>query len=398
MPSAGPLEVMPAGSLTSMTYDYLTGQAQGVWNDVRDPRIAAIDTAGEVAAHAARVRAKVLERIGGLPSAGPGLNARFTGTLDRNGYKVDKLVYESQANFHVTANLYRPETGTPPFPTVVGIPGHATEGKAYPDYQKVWIALAKRGFNVLAIDPFGHGERFEHWDAANDRPLAGSSGTGEHTVAGTKMYLTGTNPVRWMAFDVMRGIDYLHTRPDVDADRIAVVGNSGGGDETNWLAALEPRLAAAGPSCGVNSGRRCGGRAAGSTTPSRTCTASSATASATPTSTPRSRPSRSRSSPPPRLQPDRRHTGGVRRDQDALLRPARGAWGGRVLRVRRPARLDQAAARGDGGVAREGAEEQHGGVHRARPVPDRAAAEPAVHPERPGPRHRGTRRRLLPTA
>ena len=253
MPSAGPLEVLPAGSFTSMTYNYLTGRAKGVWNDVRDPRVAAINTAAEIADHKSWVRARVLQRIGGLPSAAGSLNVRFAGTLDRDGYKVDKLIYESQANFHVTANLYRPETGTSPFPAVVGIPGHATEGKAYPDYQKVWIALAKRGFVVLAVDPFGHGERFEHWDAANDRPLAGKSGTDEHTIAGTKMYLTGTNPVRWMAFDVMRGIDYLHTRPDVDTDRIAVVGNSGGGAQTNWLAALEPRLAAAGPSCAVYS-------------------------------------------------------------------------------------------------------------------------------------------------
>ncbi len=251
--SAGPLEVMPSGSLASMTYNYLTSRAKGVWSEVRDPRVEAIDTPGEITSHKNWVRAKVLERIGGLPAAAGSLNVRFAGTLDRDGYKVDKLIYQSQANFHVTANLYRPETGTSPFPAVVGIPGHATEGKAYPDYQKVWIALARRGFVVLVIDPFGHGERFEHWDAANNKPLAGSSGTGEHTVAGTKMYLTGTNPVRWMAHDVMRGIDYLFTRPDVDRDRLAVIGNSGGGDQTNWLAALEPRLDAAGPSCAVNS-------------------------------------------------------------------------------------------------------------------------------------------------
>ena len=164
MSSAGPLEVLPAGSLTSMTYNYLTGRAKGVWNDVRDPRVAAINTAAETADHKSWVRARVLERIGGLPAAANSLNVRFAGTLDRDGYKIDKLIYQSQANLHVTANLYRPEAGTPPFPAVVGIPGHATEGKAYPDYQKVWIALARRGFVVLAVDPFGHGERFEHWE------------------------------------------------------------------------------------------------------------------------------------------------------------------------------------------------------------------------------------------
>lgn len=249
------LRVLPAGTLTDMTRNYLNQQGKAIWDKVRDPRIAAIDTTAEVQSHANFVRSKVVEGIGGLPAPAPSLNVRITGTLDREGYQVDKLIYESQANFHVTANLYRPKTSVAPYPAVLGIPGHSDDGnaKAYSEYQKVWIALAQRGFLVLTFDPFGQGERFEQYNAAANRPLAGKSGTGEHTIAGTKMYLTGTNPLRWMAFDAMRAIDYLFTRKDVDKTRIAVIGNSGGGHQTSWLATLDNRIAAAGPSSSLTS-------------------------------------------------------------------------------------------------------------------------------------------------
>ncbi len=241
------LLVMPKNSLLNMTFTYLTGIATPLWRNLRDPRLAAINTAGEVADHAAFVRAKVLEKMGGLPQPSSSLGVKITGTLDRDGYQVDKLTYQSQDGFYVTANLYRPKTGSAPYPTVVGIPGHASDGtsKAYDVYQRVFIALAKRGFLVFVIDPFGQGERAEE-----GKPGSGSS---EHNDAGIRMYLTGTNPLRWMIFDVMRGVDYLLSRPDVDAKRLAVIGNSGGGAQTNFVAAIDSRFDAAGPSCGAYS-------------------------------------------------------------------------------------------------------------------------------------------------
>jgi cephalosporin-C deacetylase-like acetyl esterase len=83
--------------------------------------------------------------------------------------------------------------------------------------------------------------------------MVGSGGTGEHMMACVQCHLTGTNIARYFIWDGIRGVDYLTTRPDVDAKKIGVAGNSGGGTQSTYLAAFEPRLAAAAPSCYVTS-------------------------------------------------------------------------------------------------------------------------------------------------
>jgi cephalosporin-C deacetylase-like acetyl esterase len=188
--------------------------------------------------------------IGGLPEKTP-LNARVTGTLEREGYRVEKLVYESIPNFFVTANVYVP-AATGPFPAVVGVAGHSDSGKAIATYQHVWISLAKRGFLVLAFDPPGQGERSEYFDPGTGKSKVGI-GTREHMMAGLQCLLTGTTFARYEIADGVRAVDYLLTRSDVDPKRIAVAGNSGGGTQAAYLAVMEPRLAAAVTSCYITS-------------------------------------------------------------------------------------------------------------------------------------------------
>ena len=234
-----------------MVDGYLTGIAKGQW-EARAARVAAIRTPAEVRARQDYIRKTLLEEIGGLPGKTP-LNARIRGTLDRGGYRIEKLIYESQPHYYVTANVYVPATGKPPFPAVLGTAGHSLDGKAYDGYQRVWISLAKRGILVLAYDPPGQGERLEYLDRATGKGLLGGGGTGEHTMAGAQCLLTGTNIARYFIWDGIRAFDYLLTRPDVDPQRIGVAGNSGGGTQSSYLAAFEPRLAAAAPSCYLTS-------------------------------------------------------------------------------------------------------------------------------------------------
>jgi len=242
-----PLEV--TGGLGSMVDRYLTEVAKKQWEE-RAARVAAIRTPAEVRARQEYVRKKVVEALGGFPQKTP-LNARVTGTLERDGYRVEKLIYESQPRFYVTVNLYVPTRGRPPYPALLGTAGHSANGKAMEGYQRVWISLAKRGFVVLAYDPPGQGERYEYFDTEKGKPRFGS--TTEHTMAGLQCLLTGTNFARWELWDGIRGLDYLLTRKEVDRRRIGVAGNSGGGTQTAYLQVVEPRLAAAAPACYITS-------------------------------------------------------------------------------------------------------------------------------------------------
>ena len=241
------LEVTPG--LGGMLERYLTEKAKPLWEE-RATRVAGLRTADDVRARQAYIRKKVLEALGGFPERTP-LNARITGTLERDGYRVEKLVYESLPRFYVTANLYVPTRGRPPYPAMLGASGHSANGKAFEVYQRVWISLARRGFVVLAWDPPGQGERYEYFDADRGKPRFGS--TAEHTMAGLQCLLTGTNFARYELWDAIRGVDYLRTRKEVDRRRIGVAGNSGGGTETAYLQVVEPRLGVAAPACYITS-------------------------------------------------------------------------------------------------------------------------------------------------
>jgi cephalosporin-C deacetylase-like acetyl esterase len=249
LPLAATLGAQPAPD--GMVDRYLTAIAQNQLA-AREAAIARLRTPADVDARRRYIREKLLEEIGGLPARTP-LNARITGTLDRGSYRIEKLIYESLPHYYVTANVYVPAGGRPPYPAMVGTAGHSLDGKADATYQRVWISLARRGFVVLAFDPPGQGERFEYLDPATGKSRLSGGGTGEHIMAGIQCLLTGTNIARYFIWDGMRAVDYLLTRPDVDPRRIAVAGNSGGGTQSSYLAALEDRFSVAAPSCYLTS-------------------------------------------------------------------------------------------------------------------------------------------------
>ncbi len=247
-PAQESLEVV--GGLKDMTDKRLTAIAMKLL-DQRASHVAAIRTKEEVRLRQMKIRETMLAEIGGFPQRTP-LNARITGTLDRPAYRVEKLLYESQPGFPVTANVFVPKSGKPPYPALIGVAGHSENGKAAEAYQRAWISLAMRGFVVVAFDPPGQGERSEYFDPVKGRSSIGI-GTTEHTMAGTQCLLSGTNFARYEIWDGIRAFDYLLTRSDVDPKRIAVAGNSGGGTQSAYLAVFERRLAAAAPSCYITS-------------------------------------------------------------------------------------------------------------------------------------------------
>ena len=205
-------------------------------------------------------RAFFLERIGGLPERTP-LNPQITGTLQGKGYRVEKIILETRPTFHLTANLYLPDT-PPPWPAVLVPCGHSHEGKAVGQYQLICMLLARHGMAAMCYDPIGQGERYQMLDLAKERAVFDDAPhvkvphpnvrlvcTTEHTMTAISSALIGANAAQFRIWDGMRVIDYLQSRPDILTDKIGCTGNSGGGTETAYLMALDDRILAAAPGC-----------------------------------------------------------------------------------------------------------------------------------------------------
>jgi cephalosporin-C deacetylase-like acetyl esterase len=210
-----------------------------------------LTTANDVKARGAQVRQQMLKNIGGLPERTP-LNAKVVGVVDRPGYRIEKIIFESQPKFFVTANLYLPKNGTGPYPAVLFPLGHEAGAKAHEAWQYVLGSLATKGFVALAWDPIGQGERSQFYDADLRRSRLVAS-TREHTMLGVQCLLAGDNIARYTIYDGIRALDYLLSRKEVDPKRVGVTGNSGGGTHTAYLAAIDDRLQVAVPSCYITS-------------------------------------------------------------------------------------------------------------------------------------------------
>lgn len=221
----------------------------------RRVKVEALRTPAEIAARKKYVGERLTAALGGFPERTP-LNARTVGVLDGDGYRVERVIFESQPKFYVTANLYVPKSGTAPYPAILFPLGHETPGaKAYDAWQRVLISMAKKGYVCLAWDTLGQGERIQLFDEDLGVSKVRSSTT-EHTVLGTQTLLVGESIARYTIWDGMRALDYLASRKEVDATRIGLTGNSGGGTHTAYLAALDGRIAAAAPSCFITTWSR----------------------------------------------------------------------------------------------------------------------------------------------
>lgn len=200
------------------------------------------------------IRTRLRDAIGPFPDRTP-LRARVVDTLDRSGYRVENLIYESVPDVHVTGSLFVPKGLERPAPAVLYLSGHAGEAYRSETYQHVILNLVAKGFVVMAIDPIGQGERRQYAGADADQfPIDGA--TDEHSYEGAQSFLTGRSPAWLFAWDGIRAIDYLVERPEVDPDRIGVTGRSGGGTQTAYISALDERVHAAAPENYITSFRR----------------------------------------------------------------------------------------------------------------------------------------------
>jgi cephalosporin-C deacetylase-like acetyl esterase len=222
--------------------------------DQRQQQISKISTQADLKARQQYVRERVRSYLGELPERTP-LNPRVIGVLDRGDYRIEKILFETRPAFYVTANLYVPKAGVPPYPAILYPLGHERGAKAHQAWQRCLASLARRGFVALAWDPLGQGERIQMYDEdLHDTKTTGS--TVEHTMIGSQCLLTGSHVAQYTVWDGIRALDYLLSRPEVDAKRVGCTGNSGGGTHTAYLSALDDRIQVAAPSCYITSWRQ----------------------------------------------------------------------------------------------------------------------------------------------
>ncbi len=219
--------------------------------DQRANAIAAIRGVADADQRRELVRKKLMRSIGGLPTYKGPVNARVTGSLKSESHTIEKVIFESLPGLYITGNVYRPNAPGR-YPGVLVPAGHTQEGK--PEPQIVAANLARKGFVALTYDPIGQGEREQTYLPQLGRPLSGGGGN-EHLELGARSILIGQSVARYFIFDGMRAIDYLISRPDVDANRIGVTGCSGGGAITTYIGAFDPRIKAAAPACYISSYR-----------------------------------------------------------------------------------------------------------------------------------------------
>jgi dienelactone hydrolase len=195
------------------------------------------------------VRAKVLELIGGLPDYRGPLKPSVTRTLDRGDFVIENVTFESFPSFVITANLYRPKKAGR-HPAVLIPMGHWEQGKLAA--QLIASNLALKGFVVLAYDPIGQGERQQAYDPRFGKSIMGGA-TEQHFLPGAQALLLGQSFARYRIWDGIRALDYLVSRPEVDAERIGCTGCSGGGTLATYISALDSRVKVAAPACYMNS-------------------------------------------------------------------------------------------------------------------------------------------------
>lgn len=232
---------------STMLNRYLMDQAKPLF-EARKAAVAALKTPEQVHERQAALRAFLLRSLSQFPERTP-LNPKVVGTIPGAGYRIERVIFESRPKHHVTALLYIP-AGQGPFPGVLLPCGHASNAKAYDQYQQASALLARGGAAVLCYDPIGQGERLQMLDQAG-KPLV--QGTDEHTMAGIGALLVGRQLASYRIWDGMRALDYLAGRPEVDPARLGCTGNSGGGTLTSYLMTLDDRIAAAAPGCYITS-------------------------------------------------------------------------------------------------------------------------------------------------
>lgn len=220
---------------------------------VADSLVTAIKTPAELQTQQKQWRNTWQDMLGGLPERTP-LHTQSMGVIQCDGYKVEKILFQSQPGVYVAGLLYLPanENFTPPYPALLMVHGHSDNGKMRDGYRRMAILAVQAGFGVFAPDPISQGERVQ---APERFGKWFENCSTEHASLGARSWLVGWNFARFRIWDGVRSIDFMETRKELDLSRLAIAGNSGGGTMSTYLQAWDNRIKVACPSCFVSSMR-----------------------------------------------------------------------------------------------------------------------------------------------
>jgi len=186
------------------------------------------------------MRQNFIKNIGDFPERTP-LNAKLTRVHQNDSYEIFNLLYESMPGHYVTANLYQPiPSGNNKIPVILKLIGHSTPGKNSKNSLSFGDHLARQGYAVLIMDSLGQGERIYVNQGNGSR-----TPTSNHYAMGSPCVLLGQNIAKYFVWDAIRAIDFIIDQPQLDANKIIVTGESGGGTVTSYVAALDTRVAGA---------------------------------------------------------------------------------------------------------------------------------------------------------
>lgn len=186
------------------------------------------------------IRAHLRDAWGGFPAEPCPLEPKKLGELKRDGYRVEKIVFQTRPGVWMTANAYVPDRPGK-LPAILQVHGHWRGAKQDPVVQSRCIGAAKLGFFVLVVDAFGAGER----------GIGKALGEYHGEMTGATLFPVGLPLSGLQVYENVRAVDYLRTRPEVDGERIGITGASGGGNQTMYASAWDERLGAAVPVCSV---------------------------------------------------------------------------------------------------------------------------------------------------
>jgi dienelactone hydrolase len=199
-----------------------------------------------------KLHAKIVELLGGFPTERTPLQPQVLEVREFAGYRRERFVFQTRPGMLALAYLLTPNDAQRPLRTVICIPGHGRgvddlvgideqghdrTDKAAAGYEHDFaIQVVEHGMAAVAIEPLAFGCRRDPVNAKK-----GLAQKGCDPVAGEALLL-GQTLLGWRVWDVMRTIDWIETRPELNSQRVGCMGPSGGGTATLFSAAMDPRI------------------------------------------------------------------------------------------------------------------------------------------------------------
>jgi cephalosporin-C deacetylase-like acetyl esterase len=237
-PPAAVAQQTPASVEVKQRYELFTQYLRRRASEVSRANLSGIQSLDQWKSERPRVLREMRSMLGmePMPAKTP-LQASVTGVLERPTHRIEKVVFQSMPGLYVTGNLYLPKQVSGRLPTVLYLCGHSPHphGAKF-DYQSHGVWFARNGYVAFLIDTIEFGE------------LPGIH-HGLHDLGMWYWLSLGYTPAGPEVWNAIRALDYLETRNEVDKDRIATTGISGGGAITWYTAAVDERVKVAAPVC-----------------------------------------------------------------------------------------------------------------------------------------------------